>query len=156
MLKQSRRKLMHYVLSKFKLSKKGNDFGTSITQSLSAYYGPGLDSANKQSSTPFLDRRLSLPFAKDIVDLILPDWGRRQSNGNVPKLDSDSPSSTSLRQPTDHSRFGRNRLYRSSDHPAACLGRSLGTTNGPRSAKSPSFFAEVTTRRRRGRPFSSR
>ena len=64
LLQQSRRKLLRYVLSKFKLTKKGNDFGTSITQSLSAYYD-GLNASADSS----LDRRLSLGLARDVVDV---------------------------------------------------------------------------------------
>jgi predicted dehydrogenase/nucleoside-diphosphate-sugar epimerase len=61
LLKQGRRKLLRYVLSKFKLTKKGNDFGTSITRSLSAFY----DGLQKSE----LDHRLSLGFASDVVNV---------------------------------------------------------------------------------------
>lgn len=61
--KQSRGKLLRYGLSKFKLSKKGNDFGASILLGMDRFYAGLPDSP---------EERLSLPFARKTIE-----WGLR-------------------------------------------------------------------------------
>lgn len=56
--RQGRRKLMRYLLSKFKLSKNGNDFGTSIARSIGCFY---------QNLQDKIDSRLSIDFATRVV-----------------------------------------------------------------------------------------
>jgi len=56
--RQARGNLAHYVLSKFKLSRKGNAFGASIARSLDCFY--------TSLPTP-TDRRISANFGVDVV-----------------------------------------------------------------------------------------
>jgi len=58
LIRQSRRKLSRYVLSKFKLSKRGNDFGSSIGLAIGRFYA-GLGGE--------LDQRLSIGFATKVI-----------------------------------------------------------------------------------------
>jgi len=58
LLRQGRRKVRDYVLSKFKLSKRGNAFGTSLAKSIGAFY---------ETLNGAIDPRLSIDFATRVV-----------------------------------------------------------------------------------------
>jgi len=58
LIRQARGKLRRYVLSKFKLSKRGNDFGNSIAGAIRQFYG--------DLGGP-VDRRLSIGFATKVI-----------------------------------------------------------------------------------------
>jgi nucleoside-diphosphate-sugar epimerase/predicted dehydrogenase len=63
LVRQGRRKLLRYVLSKLKLSKSGNDFGVSIARAIARFYSH----LGVAGSVIPISRGLSLGFAADVV-----------------------------------------------------------------------------------------